>query len=135
MSSAFSWLSSIARCLSNVIAAWHYAQASKLDARRARLTSYEQQNAAQPSVPNVKLRLPQSGVVATVQVIPPGGTLLFSLPPEVTDADFEIIKEQIREYFGQGRRVPIMRAGDIQIVYFEDGEFKDETDGRKGTDH
>lgn len=62
-------------------------------------------------------------------MIPPGRTLLFSLPPEVTDADFQIIKEQIREYFGSGRRIPIMRAGDMQIVYFEDGELKDETNG------
>lgn len=55
--------------------------------------------------------------VPSIEVIPPGGELLFILPAEVMDADFEIIKEQIRERFSQRRQILVMRAGDIDIKW------------------
>lgn len=42
-------------------------------------------------------------------------TAIISVPQETNEIDFEIIKEQIREQFGQGRRSAITRAGDLSV--------------------
>ena len=42
-------------------------------------------------------------------------TAIISLPQDTNENDFEVIKEQIREQFGQGRRSAITRAGDITV--------------------
>ena len=42
-------------------------------------------------------------------------TAIISVPQETNEIDFEVIKEQIREQFGQGRRSAITRAGDISV--------------------
>lgn len=42
-------------------------------------------------------------------------TAIISVPQETNEVDFEVIKEQIREQFGQGRRSAITRAGDLAV--------------------
>jgi hypothetical protein len=42
-------------------------------------------------------------------------TAIISVPQETNENDFEVIKEQIREQFGAGRRSAITRAGDISV--------------------
>jgi hypothetical protein len=50
-----------------------------------------------------------------IQVIPAGGTLLVSVPQETNDADFELIRQQIREQFGP--KSAVTRAGELQFFY------------------
>jgi HK97 family phage portal protein len=42
-------------------------------------------------------------------------TAIISVPQETNEIDFETIKEQIREQFGEGRRSAITRAGDLSV--------------------
>lgn len=42
-------------------------------------------------------------------------TAIVSVPQETNDIDFEVIKEQIRQQFGEGRRSAITRAGDLNV--------------------
>ncbi len=42
-------------------------------------------------------------------------TAIISVPQETNEIDFETIKEQIREQFGEGRRSAITRAGDLDV--------------------
>lgn len=42
-------------------------------------------------------------------------TAIISIPAETGDTDFDIIKESLREQFGQGRRSAITRAGDMSV--------------------
>lgn len=42
-------------------------------------------------------------------------TAIISVPQETNEIDFEIIKEQIREQFGSGRRSAVTRAGDMSV--------------------
>jgi HK97 family phage portal protein len=42
-------------------------------------------------------------------------TAIISVPQETNEIDFETIKEQIREQFGEGRRSAITRAGDMSV--------------------
>lgn len=42
-------------------------------------------------------------------------TAIISVPQETNDIDFEVIKQQIREQFGEGRRSAITRAGDLDV--------------------
>src|SRR5688572_23785712 len=77
-----------------------------------------------PSRPQYKILELKNGVVTneidleSIQVIPSNGSLLFSLREEICDADFEIIKDQIRRHF-EGQTTAIMRSGDmdVQVIY------------------
>jgi hypothetical protein len=51
----------------------------------------------------------------SIKVIPSDGMLLFTMPVEITESDFEIIKEQIRQHF-EGQRTAIMRSGDMEVT-------------------
>lgn len=68
--------------------------------------------------------------VGSIEIIPPGGQLLFVLPPETIDMDFQIIKEEIKKHFGERRKHTVLRAGDLGIYNLaDDVEQKDATDG------
>lgn len=50
----------------------------------------------------------------SIKVIPADSFLLFTVPPETSDADFQVIKEQIRHHF-QNTRSALIRDGDIGV--------------------
>ncbi len=52
----------------------------------------------------------------SVKVIPPGGTIVFSLSFEVLDIDVQRIYDDLKDFFGD-RKVIVIRAGDTQITY------------------
>jgi len=52
--------------------------------------------------------------IATVQVIPPTGKILVTLPQETTDNDFMIICARLEAFFAP-QAVGVIRAGDIAI--------------------
>jgi hypothetical protein len=72
--------------------------------------------------PNYSLLVADNGAtteipLGTITVIPADAHLMFTVPQETMDADFEIIREQIKRHFAE-RRVTVIRAGDLQVLCF-----------------
>jgi hypothetical protein len=55
-----------------------------------------------------------------VQVIPPGGKLLFYVSQNTVDADLRRIREELHDFFGSDRKIGVVRSGDVEVIYFAD---------------
>ena len=57
--------------------------------------------------------------VTSVQIVPPGGALLFIVPPDTLDRDLDGLRAELHTFFG-GRKIGVMRAGAAQVIYFQE---------------
>lgn len=55
-----------------------------------------------------------------VKSIPAGGHLVAVVPPETLGAEMDRIRDELKRFFGDNRRVALVRSGEIEFIHFAD---------------